>query len=349
MPDAKWKPALLRTGLPFEYFVSKALEAKGFDVSGEFAFTRKERDGTNVECSVDLKAEHLIGERAENGNWQKAVQLNLLVECKYNVPGSHWVLAPRPREILSLGREEMVLVDQCSCGFVENRSVVLLPEQTPICLKGVVLHEGAGDAQDHTIQHGLSQLRYAMPRLVASALSEQLGGGEEYGMPLFLLGSLLVTSAPIRVLKPELSMETYNAAQGLDDISTVVPYVCVSNPLGPDLRAAVTDSYEQWTSKEKGFKDRTSARTMTIRRAGMRVPRNNTIGALFRRAATRVIVVNFDNLSAVLDLLLLMSAQMLHECVITGRVDEETDVYMPILPPVTAAKLGPADARDDSR
>ncbi len=50
----KWKDALLKSGLPFEYLVAQKLSKLNFNLHGEYSYLRRNEDDKTTEFSIDI-------------------------------------------------------------------------------------------------------------------------------------------------------------------------------------------------------------------------------------------------------------------------------------------------------
>ena len=88
--DTSWKEALLSSGLPLEATVARMLTEVRCVVLGQHEFTVLNQDKTPVQRSVDIL-----------GMWNlPAIDLQLLVECKYRREGIQWFFVRSPHKHL---------------------------------------------------------------------------------------------------------------------------------------------------------------------------------------------------------------------------------------------------------
>jgi len=76
--ERSWKDSLLKSGLPFEFFVSAAFERRSYLVHADYEFTRPNEHGIDVDRSVDIEAMRYFGTDAF---W---ADLTVLAECKHH-------------------------------------------------------------------------------------------------------------------------------------------------------------------------------------------------------------------------------------------------------------------------
>lgn len=230
-----WKDALLSSGLPLEYDVNGILLKSGFHVRGEQPYSR--RTGTSAEeFSVDLHAHHYVEEAAKEGSFK--AELVTICECKYRTPNKHWLFMPDLNDgdfspswpgafrffsaFTTYSFDEMPLKSFCY--------------DFPSVMKGVELHANGAECYDKDIRHALNQLRYAMPEVILHYLHPLAYSHPNDCKPFFIL-PLLVTNAPLRILKEQINLDAVRTAQDLDEISQPVDFVDVHSPHADDFRS----------------------------------------------------------------------------------------------------------------
>jgi tRNA A37 N6-isopentenylltransferase MiaA len=60
--------------------------------------------------------------------------------------------------------------------------------------------------------------------------------GNDEGLPIPVLGSILVTNAPIRVLNDDVGISQASSCQSLDMLTTVHSHICVYQTASPELK-----------------------------------------------------------------------------------------------------------------
>lgn len=223
-----WKDFLLKSSLPLEQIVSEKLENNGLYVEVEYPYFRPNEHNINTEFSVDLFASASLepdkNYKDTEVNFIKDSALQLLVECKYNSPGTKWVFS-------SVSKDGDNFTSGVS--YISNQVIGRLPRdlEHPICKRGIVLTNNGADP--NSITHGLNQLRYAMPNLIRSGL----GVGDGKDKPPYFMSLLLVTTADLYILKSGQNLETYQIAQSLENVAEQSDIVIVKHALGPHLQA----------------------------------------------------------------------------------------------------------------
>ena len=292
-PTRSWKDALLTTSLPLEFLVAEKLGNAGFFVSGEFPYTRQNENGHEAEFSVDIACFELLEINAET--WG---ELHLLVECKYNYPTVKWVFAKHPNDeavVLGVINE---FQDLCTRRLRNQDSLYDLDRGIPFCFKGVELH--TKEAHEKGIKHGLSQLRWALPQLVANIVHSQAATLNDIDLNLGFVCPILLTNAPLYVLRNGVDLTDVRNATEIGQIADEVESLIVYQERGPQLDrhvrtifdailgAGVSDRLREFwplvkTEAERKFIDHKWDFTESIESIG-----------------TRILVVNLDSIDQIL-------------------------------------------------
>jgi hypothetical protein len=284
----KWKDALLKTSLPLELLVAEQLMDAGFYPGGEFEYSRPSTGGDRTEFSVDLVAHNYVP-TLDKGAW---ASLSFLVECKYNYPGVRWLFAPNPStSIPDLGFVDVV---QDMSMFRVPLGVMNDPAQKWIyCLKGVELHEDNVNPQ--SISRGLHQLRFAMVQLHAGALRNQLRAPSDAQSFIEVLCPILLTTAPLWVLRPGLTLREYQNAESLDDLAEEVSALVASQRPGPDLLSYIEVVYQELLADFPNLGNRVAEQAQIFADCGadwLTMPDLRMMKLRFRDACERVLVIN---------------------------------------------------------
>lgn len=230
VPEAKLKQQLLKSSLPLEHIVTQRMEESHFEVVGEYAYRKPNEFDKDTEFSVDAYGYDFVGEGADL--WGI---LNLLVECKYCHPGVRWVFAPHPQKSpVMMGPTTTACLEELTTYRLRGGGSFGLILKFPICTHGVSLL--ASGEEPHTISRGLNQLRYAVPNLMADECERQIDSIEERHLWISLIFPILVTTATLHVLKSDLSIEDFELASNLDEVTEEEKFLVVHQQPGPQLR-----------------------------------------------------------------------------------------------------------------
>ena len=228
----KWKSKLLSSSVPMEYEVAQLLVSKGFVTDVDFAYTRVD-GGIEKDFSVDLMATSYLADK--KGDIQAIV--DLLVECKFRHPSNRWLFFKDPNESdmspFTLGYT-LRAIDEFSWRFFPSGPTVSFDRKNCFCTKGVEVDISSGNVHDSEIRHGLLQLQYAIPRLLADRVRFEISHSEDENSPFFFCPILLTTS-PILVAQPGVKIKTVEGAGKLEDFSRPMPWVVTHSDLTPEF------------------------------------------------------------------------------------------------------------------
>lgn len=229
-PRKGWKDHLLRSGVPLEYQVASILSKEGMSVDADFSFMRRDVAGMK-EWSVDIAARWYAQTRKKD---DILFELQLLVECKFRSNEKFVLLLEDPNEQhspVTLGGTVNSFDAFVPYKFPMN-AFVPLESSIPYVYKGVELHEGGAVEED--IRHGIQQLRYATPVLLRQAFDFTM-----YSHPTDMFGQfftkILVTNAPLFLLKRSVDIETIRAADDIKEISSAIDFAIFYSDYGPDF------------------------------------------------------------------------------------------------------------------
>jgi hypothetical protein len=243
----KWKTGLLKTGLPLEYVTSNILNKIGHEIFGEYPYIRPNESKELKEFSVDLRTWKCMDDD------DKLVILSMLVECKYRQPGTSWIFSPYPSETYPIGilnsTEDLVPVR------IESKSVWKFEQSIGYCIGGVELtNDGGGNTNG--VKHGIFQLRFAMPVLVQNDYESALDHTYSEGRFIDLSCGVLVTTADIRVIKPNLELKDFNLASDLDDVTELKEAIILNERAGPQLQEFADSLAEELIEKHPELEQR---------------------------------------------------------------------------------------------
>lgn len=220
-----WKDNLLSSSVPMEFEVSKLLVKHGFSTSADYSYLRHGAQGKD-DFSVDLHASIYLPYRRPN---EITAEFHLLIECKHRHRNNKWLFFPDPNpgdfSPFTLGHTLRV-IDDFAPVMLESQPSVAFDKRASFCLKGVEIDLNNGNVYDAEIRRGLTQLQYALPRLVTEVIEWNLGMLPKECYP-FLFCPILLTTSDILVAKTNTTVASVEGAETLTDLATPVPWVVV--------------------------------------------------------------------------------------------------------------------------
>lgn len=233
-----WKDKLISSSLPLEFEAAKILVSNKFWITADYTYPR-EISGVPTDFSVDLKAQAHTPFTNQN---KMTASLELLVECKQRSPNIKWLFLPNLNKDDEIYPEYRIgctlhVVDQFNCKFVHRFSTTEFDENGPFCYKGIEIDESNGSVRDSEIKHGISQLQYAIPRLISQNIDFCEG-------PFFYCPILLTTS-DLMVMNRSVTINDVKDATSLDEIAKKVPYLFFSSDCNSDFEKHCNNMFTQ--------------------------------------------------------------------------------------------------------
>lgn len=237
-----WKEALLKSSLPLELVVAHMLGEEGWNVGGQYTYSRANESGEDVDFSVDVVAERSLSES------DPRLELKMLVECKYVSPGAQWIFSPYPDSAVVDAGLVKVVDEGAHIRVIDRRTLVAFEDEMPFCVRGVQLNTGAFD--ETNIFRGLSQLRHAMPVVVKDEIALQYFSAQhDEGYASFCC-AVLVTPAPLFHLREGLGLDDFYAAKTLSEVAEEVPWLIVWEGDAPSRSRYADGQYRALLSDE---------------------------------------------------------------------------------------------------
>lgn len=215
MGGRQWKDLILRSGLPLEQSVLQKLrevEDEKFADSREYKYIRANEEGVPTVFSVDFNVTYYLHERA--------LEVELFVECKYCHDGTRWVFIPEEYTwwLDEAFHEAFVCVDAFSQRTVSSRFIDERWEKYILCGKGVEFKSDKGNPQ--AIERAIYQLRYAVLEATIELVKHQADMKRAgIGNAISVLVPILVTTAELWRLRADVTVEDVRAAENLEDIA----------------------------------------------------------------------------------------------------------------------------------
>jgi hypothetical protein len=188
------------------------------------------------ESSVDIEAQWFDSDEPK-------LSLHLLVECKYRSRNKSVLFLPDPNELYPSATLGGTV---CSFDFavpyrIDLDAFVEIERSIDYVYKGIeISDEGAFEEQ---IWHGIQQLRYGVPVLLKKSLEFTLYSHIDDMVVLFF-ANILVTNAPIRLLREGCTLEDIDNSSRLEDISEERECVVIFSEYGPDFEDHFRNIFE---------------------------------------------------------------------------------------------------------
>jgi len=225
--DRGWKKHLLSSGVPLEHEISRYLTREGLSWDADFLFSRPTTTGGISEGSVDLSA--FCFERF--GKTEAAYRISLLIECKYRSNNKSLILLPLTEEHAGTAGGTLTVIDDMSHYHLRSTALSEFEHNFPFAYKGIEVFDGG--AIEKEFRHGIEQLRHAAPVLVKSEIDFQLGSHMDDVIPVFT-SKILVTNAPLKIVKPRIGLKDIEKADLIDDIADDSDSCILYSQYGPD-------------------------------------------------------------------------------------------------------------------
>ncbi|WP_395375065.1 hypothetical protein [Marinicella sp. W31] len=294
--NLKWKQRLLSSGYPLEYVTEKTLEKSKYKIFGEYPYLRESENGVVKEFSVDIRTWKSI---IVNKDYHS---LQLLIECKYLHDGTIWLFSPTTQEnnfgttlLFDNSAVKPFVFDQ---NQLRNASISIQK-----CRNGVQINHN-DDGRD-SIKKGLYQLKFATPLLFKEIIELAVSGLFGSMSNLTFFGSILVTTAEIRVLNQSLDLSSFKEAKDISELSEKKKFILVEESAGPQLHNHVTMQFDTLMSNHG---DSVKLKINEYQKAYQSdqlplAPSIHTLSRDFINCSEKVLVVNFDYLMELIEIL----------------------------------------------
>jgi hypothetical protein len=227
----KWKDKLLSSSLPLEYEIGKILTNENFSIDFDYSYKRYD-NALEKEFSFDIRAGGFYPFEMEA---RIQMTIDLMVECKYRNPNTSWLFIKdiNPDEFSNFTQKGVIkFIDEFTNMTSSNQHCDFPICET--CLKGMEINTQNGEVHDSGIIHGVNQLLYGIPLLLSSHIEGNLGLHLSEAYP-HIICPILLTTADLRILNDEFSIESVKNAKSLDDISFEVPFLRLYSGVYPSL------------------------------------------------------------------------------------------------------------------
>jgi len=236
--NLKWKNGLLSSNIPLELEAANILSSKGFAVQSNYKYDQSNFSVIR-DLGVDLHAKTFISYPAETSGGKKSTQLELLIECRHRHSDVAWVFLPDPNppDLSPVKPGNTIrMVDKFSSYIIASDASALFDAEMPVCQKGIEINMEKGDADEAVFRQGLSQLQYALPRILTENILFYIETRSEDNIP-FLFCPVFLTNSELFVLNRNAGVKEINKASEIGDVAARVPYLVMHLGYSPDFES----------------------------------------------------------------------------------------------------------------
>lgn len=182
----------------------------------------------------------------------------------------------------------------CTRRISNPDAIYKVDNEIPFCVKGAELH--SSDANSHTIERGLHQLRWAAPQLVSEILRGQATALHDDDLRVEILCPILVTTASLHVFREGLTLQEFQNTADLESVAEQVNALVVSRERGPQLNKYLRNIIGEFYKQNPGVRVRLEQLAEILLTAKERTHLSSTwhFDESIDSISTRILVVNFD-------------------------------------------------------
>lgn len=294
-----WKSKLISSSIPLEFEAARILVSEKFWITADYTYSRDD-SGTEKDFSVDLWAQIYTPYSDPN---EITASLELLIECKQRHPKINWLFLPD----INRGDFSPVIIG-ITLRVLDNFCYKFVPSTTafdcdgPFCYKGIEIDENSGRVDDSELRHGISQLQYALPRLISRNIISSTWSSDDDCIP-YLFCPILLTTSKLYILNRNAHITDIEKATSINDIAQCVPYLILYSDCGPDFeKHCIRECDLLKNIPEKSFSEITQYR-QTHGEYDYRLPMNITSSLAEGRESkyfTQFVVCSLDNFPTLL-------------------------------------------------
>jgi len=258
--NLKWKTGLLSSSMPLELEAGRVLVSKGFAVNSDYKYARSDFEFIN-DLFIDLHAKSHTpfpdpdGEQSSD-SVEITAQLELLVECRQRHPDAAWLFLPDPNERecspASLG-STLRIVDKFSSYTIESDAAAVFDAELPICQKGLEIDLAKGDTDDSVFRQGISQLQYALPRLLTENVLFYIEDQPDENVP-FLFCPIFLTNVQLFTLNKDATGQQIETASEFQEIATPAPCLIIHSDYSPGFKSQCMSEISRLKELQKSDK-----------------------------------------------------------------------------------------------
>jgi hypothetical protein len=293
----QWKDALLRSSLPLEYLVAQKFRQLGIFVSGEYTYLRHNENGINTEFSTDIWAfEFLMEENLGKDDFWASC--NFIIECKYTHKSVNWIFSPHPHSNDECFVTGYVNVFQDLCvKQIDTNLLSNFDENLKHCIKGIEIF--GKDCNPNTISKGLSQLQYASIHLSKSCMTQQICAWHDEELKIEFLFPILLTTAPLYVMKENLLLNNFYQAENLEDVADQVNSLIVYQNIGVQQKKYIKELSKEFCDTYKDTNLRLKEIDDILKYSdykGYHMSDDFFLADKLGSASERILIVNYEHL-----------------------------------------------------
>lgn len=238
----KWKDFLLSSGLPLEHDVKQILEKHNIIRPIEYRYERHNENGVPVVFSTDIYGTHITDQN---------IFLELLIECKYRHNSVQWIFTPsKYYPIIDKFSDVFITLDELSDEKRINESKInSAADRYDLCSKGVEILNDKFNPK--SIKQCVQQLKFAVVNVTADALRDQVDRAYGESNPIFVIVPIIVTTAQLWRIKPELSMEDILEAKELEEVAVKKDILILQDEPDNELIRYTQKKFEEHFTQEQ--------------------------------------------------------------------------------------------------
>ena len=176
--------------------------------------------------------------------------IDFLIECKYRHDSAKWVFTPNEYKTFfgpEFNHAFLVLDDLADDYKIDTESIDKFSKLYKLCSKGTELL--SNNCNPKSIENAISQLKYAVPHRITDAMIHQID--KELGKisPIFITIPIIVTTAELWRIRPEITMDDVRAADDLRQVAEQEEVLIIHQQPDNELRQyshkLFTDSFDR--------------------------------------------------------------------------------------------------------
>ena len=238
--------ALRDSGLPLEFAVSQALTGiKGVLPKGRYFY---ERDGTT--CETDLWALHRWEGRTSGRNDE--INHVLFLECEHRAPSKNWCFFPQAKNVVDRSKNAIFSGFIPSTRPLDKSRLRPLEKEfftdVPIVGDGIELFEGGSGQWSHNspaIRNAIRQATMPIGDMLSMVFFASSGCDWKKTAALYFFTPVIVTTARIQVLKPDVGWKDLSRCANIDECFEEKNSVCSVFTTPSYIQGYWRDSFER--------------------------------------------------------------------------------------------------------